>query len=130
MRWQRRNFIAEPFAAQLAFEMGAEVIHVEQPGIGDTTWRSFGNKLPARDGGAPVGTNWIQELDMSKPRGRDIMLGLACDAELLLESSKPGTWQRWGLEDETFWRLNRRLVITHVSGYGHHGDPDWIGRAS
>ena len=132
------NFIAEPFAAQLAAEMGAEVIHVEQPGIGDATWRSFGNKLPARDGGAPVGTNWIQErrnmfsvsLDMSKPRGRDIMSGLARDADLLLESSKPGTWQRWGLKDEALWKLNRHLVITHVSGYGHHGDPDWIGRAS
>lgn len=132
------NFIAEPFAAQLAAEMGAEVIHVEQPGLGDATWRSFGNKLPARDGGEAVGTNWIQErrnmfsisLDMSKPRGRDLMLGLARDADLLMESSKPGTWQRWDLEDEKFWQLNRRLVITHISGYGHHGDPDWIGRAS
>jgi crotonobetainyl-CoA:carnitine CoA-transferase CaiB-like acyl-CoA transferase len=132
------NFIAEPFAAQLMAEMGAEVIHVEQPVIGDATWRSYGNKLPARDGGEPVGTNWIQErrnmfsvsLDFSKPRGRDILLELARDADLLIESSKPGTWQRWGLDDEALWKLNRRLVITHVSGYGHHGDPDWIGRAS
>ncbi len=132
------NFIAEPYAAQLAAQMGAEVVHVEQPGIGDVAWRSFGNKLPARDGGEAVGTNWIQErrnmfsvsLDISKPRGRDLMLGLARDADLLMESSKPGTWQRWGLDDETFWKLNRRLVITHVSGYGHHGDPDWIKRAS
>ncbi|HZO82656.1 MAG TPA: CoA transferase [Candidatus Binataceae bacterium] len=132
------NFIAEPFAAQLAAEMGAEVIHIEAPGTGDATWRSFGNKLPARDGGAPVGTNWIQErrnmfsvsLDISSTRGRDMLLGLARDADLLMESSKPGTWQRWGLDDEAFWKLNRRLVITHVSGYGHYGDPDWIGRAS
>ncbi len=52
-------FIAQPFAAELAAEMGAEAIQIEQPGIGDIGWRGFGNKLPGRDGG-PAGRN---ELD-------------------------------------------------------------------
>ncbi|HTY57112.1 MAG TPA: CoA transferase [Candidatus Binataceae bacterium] len=129
-------FIAQPFAAELAAEMGAEVIHIEQPQIGDVGWRSFGNRLPARDGGEPVGTSWIQErrnmlsvtLDLSKPRGRELFLRLVATAELWMESSRPGTYQKWGLDDAAVWAVNPRLVITHVSGYGQDGHPDYVSR--
>jgi len=131
-------FIAQPFAAELAAEMGAEVIHIEQPQIGDSGWRTFGNKLPSRDGGPAVGTTWIQErrnmfsitLDLSKPRGRELFLRLVADAELWMESSKPGTYAKWGLDDQAVWAVNPKLVITHVSGYGQDGHPDYVGRAA
>lgn len=131
-------FIAQPFAAELAAEMGAEVIHIEQPQIGDVGWRSFGNRLPSRDGGAPVGTSWIQErrnmlsvtLDLSKPRGRELFLGLVATAELWMESSRPGTYHKWGLDDSDVWAVNPKLVIAHVSGYGQDGHPDYVGRAA
>lgn len=131
-------FIAQPFAAELAAEMGAEVIQIEQPGIGDIGWRGFGNKLPGREGGPPVGTSWIQErrnvfsvtLDLSKPRGRELFLGLLAGAEIWMESSRPGTYQEWNLDDESVRKVNPKLVITHVSGYGQEGHPDYVGRAS
>jgi crotonobetainyl-CoA:carnitine CoA-transferase CaiB-like acyl-CoA transferase len=47
-----------------------------------------------------------------------------------MESSKPGTYPRWGLDDETVRKLNPKLVITHVSGYGQYGDPGYIRRTS
>ncbi len=132
------SLIAQPFGAELASEMGAEVIQIERPVVGDVGWRTIGVRLPTRDGGAPVATSWIQErrnvfcitLDMSKPRGRDLLLKLAARADIWMESSKPGTYAKWGLDDQTVWKANPKLVITHVSGFGQIGDPDYVGRAS
>jgi crotonobetainyl-CoA:carnitine CoA-transferase CaiB-like acyl-CoA transferase len=44
------TLIAQPFAASLAAEMGAEVIQVERPGQGDVGWRTLGIRLATRDG--------------------------------------------------------------------------------
>jgi L-carnitine CoA-transferase len=132
------TLIAQPFAAALAAEMGAEVIQVERPGTGDSGWRLLGMRLPTKDGKGEVGTSWIQErrntfyvsLDLSQPPGRELFLKLLEGAHIWMESSKPGTYEQWGLGDETAKRVNPRLVITHVSGYGQSGDPDYLGRAS
>jgi len=130
--------IAQPFAATLAAEMGAEVIQIERPEVGDTVWRTIGIRLKTRDGSPPVSTNWIQErrnmfcvtLDLSKPRGREIFLRLVERAEIWMESSKAGTYRKWNLDDQTVLERNPKLVITHVSGYGQSGDPDYVNRAA
>ena len=132
------TLIAQPFAAELAAEMGAEVIQVERPGTGDIGWRSLGIGLDTRDGSAPVATNWIQErrnvfcitLDFSNPRGRELFFKLVPTCDIWMESSKPGTYARWQLDDDTVWKVNPKLVITHVSGYGQYGDPLYVARAS
>src|SRR5260370_33107812 len=103
------TLIAQPFAAAMCAEMGAEVIQVERPGAGDVGWRLLGVQLPARDGGAGVATNWIQErrnvlcvtLDLSQPRGRDLFLKIAADCDTRIASSKPATYPRWGLAAES-----------------------------
>ncbi|MGO9607412.1 MAG: CaiB/BaiF CoA transferase family protein [Candidatus Binataceae bacterium] len=132
------TLIAQPFAAELAAEMGAEVIQVERPVVGDTGWRNIGIRLTAPDGGAPVATTWVQErrnvfcvtLDLSNSRGREILLKLVARADIWMESSKPGTYPKWGLDDAAIWKVNPKLVITHVSGFGQTGDPDYVQRAS
>ena len=132
------TLIAQPFAGQLAAEMGAEVIQVERPGSGDAGWRTLGITLPSRVDGTPVATNWIQErrnvlcvtLDLAKPRGRDLFLKLIPSCDIWMESSKPGTYPRWGLDDDSVRKVNPKLVITHVSGYGQYGDPSYIRRTS
>ncbi len=132
------TLIAQPFAAELAAEMGAEVIQIERPGPGDVGWRNIGIRLPSKDGKSAVATTWIQErrnvfcvtLDLSKPRGRELFIKLVARADIWMESSKPGTYQKWGLDDATVWKVNPRLVITHVSGFGQSGDPDYVHRAS
>ncbi len=131
------TLIAQPFAAELAAEMGAEIIQIERPGQGDT-WRSLGIRLESLDDGPPIATNWIQErrnvfcvtLDLAKPRGREIFLGLIPSCDIWMESSKPGSYGKWGLSDEEIWKKNPKLVITHVSGYGQHGHPNYVRRAS
>lgn len=132
------TLIAEPFAAELAAEMGAEVIHIERTKTGDRAWREFGPMLPAQDGLAPVSTTWAQErrnifcitLDPTTPRGWEIFLKLAARAEIWMENSKARTWDKWGLDDGAVWSVNPRLVITHVSGFGQDGDPEFRGRPS
>src|SRR5579864_2591411 len=87
--------IAQPFAAALAAESGAEVIHLEPPREGDP-YRASGMNLSGA-GARPVGSNWIQErrnmfcatLDTAAPRGRDLLIRLLRRAEIWMESSPP-----------------------------------------
>ncbi len=132
------TLIAQPFAAALAAQMGAEVIQVEHPGGGDTVWRSLGVKLPTKDGTGTVGASWLQErrnsfyitLDLARPEGRELFLRLLRVSDIWMESSKPGSCARWGLDDAAVLAANPRLVIAHVSGYGQTGDPEYLRRVS
>jgi crotonobetainyl-CoA:carnitine CoA-transferase CaiB-like acyl-CoA transferase len=132
------TLIAQPFAGALAADMGAEVIQVERPGVGDIGWRTVGIRLKTRDGKGEIATNWVQErrnvfcisLDLSKQRGRELFLRLLERADIWMESSKAGTYPAWGLDDASIWKTNPKLVIAHVSSYGQFGHPDYIGRTS
>ena len=133
------SLIAQPFAAVLAAQMGAEVIQVERPGSGDAVWREVGLRIPASNGTDPdPSTSWLAErrnefnvtLDMSTADGRELFLEMAARAEIWMESSKPGTYDRWDLSDDVVHARNPSLVICHVSGYGQSGEPSYLGRAS
>ena len=129
--------IAQPYAAALCAEMGAEVIQVERPVLGDFAWRYGGITLDTKDG-FKVGTNWVQDrrnmfcvtLDFAEPRGREILFKLIERADVWMESSKGGTYAKLGITDEKLLEINPRLVITHVSGYGQTGRPEYFNRAS
>ncbi len=115
-------FIAQPFAAGLAAELGAEVIHVERPKVGDG--------YPAVRKAQERRNLLCVSMNLDKPAGRDLFLRLLATAEIWFESSKPGTYQRFGLDDEAVLKANPRLVVVHVSGFGQYGDPAYVGQAS
>ena len=128
--------IAQPFAAGMAAEMGAEVIQIERPGQGDV-WRNL--EFPIQgENGESVGAGWVQTrrnsfhvtLDLSTPKGKELFLEMIPKVDIWMESSIPGTYNEWGLGDETVLKANPKLVVTHVSGYGQHGHPDYLNRAS
>ena len=131
------TIIAQPFAAALAAEMGAEVVQVERPGRGDLVWRNIEFPITGANGHT-VAAGWVQDrrnsfhvsLDISKPKGREVFLDLLRQADIWMESSIPGTYPEWGLDDATVHEANPRLVIAHVSGYGQDGHPDYLTRAS
>ena len=114
--------------------MGAEVIQIERPGEGDI-WRSIGRKITGNNGSS-VNSARVQDrrnafnvtLDMGTAEGKDMSLGLVSQADIWMESSKPGTYNGWGLDDKTVLNANAAIVITHVSGYGQDGHPDYLGR--
>lgn len=130
-------YIAEPFAPILAAEQGALVVNLERPGEGDP-WRYTGYKFQDPNG-KPVSADWTGErhneffisLDLSTPAGRDIFLDrLIPKFDIWMESSKPGTLAKWGVTDQAVHKRNAKMVITHVSGYGQWGHPDYLGRPS
>ena len=131
------TLIAQPFAAHLAAAFGAEVIQVEHPSGTTDPWRRLDDRMRG-DGAAEVATCFVQErrnafyitLDLCASEGRELFLRLLRTCDIWMESSKPGTFAKWGLTDEVVLEANPALVVTHVSGYGQVGHPDYLGRAS
>jgi crotonobetainyl-CoA:carnitine CoA-transferase CaiB-like acyl-CoA transferase len=112
---------AGPFAAALLGDFGAEVIKVEHP-RGDPL-RTHG---PQKDG---VGLWWKQlsrnkrcvTLDLSRPRGQELLLELVAGADVLVENFRPGVMERWGLHYERLAERSPGLVMLRVTGFGQFG---------
>ena len=60
-------------------------------------------------------------LNLSDPEGSQLMLRLLRDADVLIESFRPGTLERWGLGPEIIFDINPRLIFTRVTGFGQFG---------
>jgi formyl-CoA transferase len=115
------TLFAGPLAATVLGDFGAEVLKVEHP-RGDPS-RSHGY---AKDG---VGLWWKMlgrnkravTLSMSSPEGAEIFKQLARDADVVIESFRPGTFERWGLGYEELKEENPGLVLARVTGFGQFG---------
>jgi crotonobetainyl-CoA:carnitine CoA-transferase CaiB-like acyl-CoA transferase len=105
-----------PFATTLLADLGADVVVVEPPGGGD----------PARI--APAFFDSVNRgkrsvvVDLKSAKGRDVVLSLLEDADVLLDGYRPGTLDRLGLGDDVLERTNAELVIVRISGYGQEGE--------
>ncbi len=130
------SIVAEPVAAAMAAEMGAEVIHIERPGGGED-WRHAEFPIDSPTG-EEIASSWIQDrrntfyttLDFSTSEGQEIFLDLIKRTDIWMESSKAQTYDKWGLDDATILKANPSIVICHVSGFGQAGDPEYVKRAS
>ncbi|WP_417562868.1 CaiB/BaiF CoA transferase family protein [Microbacterium sp.] len=117
------QLLAGPFCGQLLGDFGADVIKIEQPDAGDPL-REWGQ---AKAGGNSlwwpvVGRNKRTiTLNLRTEDGQRLVRELIAQADVLLENFRPGTLERWGLGPDELWRINPRLVITRVSGYGQTG---------
>jgi crotonobetainyl-CoA:carnitine CoA-transferase CaiB-like acyl-CoA transferase len=114
--------IAGPGIAARLGDFGADVIKVEHPRTGDTS-RAMGWSVD----GVTLWWKWIGRnkrpitLNLGHPKGQDLLLRLAERADVLVESFRPGTLERWNLGPERLHERNRRLVIARVSGFGQTG---------
>lgn len=140
------SLIGVPHAANMLADFGAEVIHVERPGVGDT-YRLLAPLV--RNGEKAVSASWIQDarnrlsmtlkLDMRIPEAKEVFLGLIKISDLWFENL---VWlEKLGLSDEMCLEVNPKLVIVHVSGFGRpefgglpeiceRGSYDMIGQAA
>jgi formyl-CoA transferase len=116
------QLIAGPFAAKTLADFGADVIKVEAPGAGDPLrkWRLLKN-------GTSV---WWQvqsrnkrslALDLKDREAQEIVRRLAENADVLIENFRPGAMEGWGLGPDALLKLNPRLVMLRISGYGQTG---------
>jgi formyl-CoA transferase len=116
------TMIAAPFGASLLADFGADVIKVELPGSGDSS-RAL---LPQAEGVsvrfASLNRNKrCVTLDLKADAGRELFLKLVGESDLIIENFRPGTLDRWGLDDETLRRANPGIIVVHISGYGQSG---------
>ncbi|WP_455354362.1 CaiB/BaiF CoA transferase family protein [Streptomyces sp. SYSU K217416] len=116
------TLFAGPLAATMLGDFGAEVIKVEHPHRPDPS-RGHG---PAKNG---VGLWWkllgrnkrTMTLDLSTPGGREVLLTLATETDVIIENFRPGTLEKWNLGWEELSAANPRLVLARVTGFGQFG---------
>lgn len=116
------TILAGPLACQLLGDFGAEVVKIEHPTAGDGM-RGHG---PAKDH-HPL---WWKEvsrnkrtigLSLSSPDGVEIFEQLVATCDVLVESFRPGTLERWGLSPSRLEDINPGLVLVRISGFGQEG---------
>jgi crotonobetainyl-CoA:carnitine CoA-transferase CaiB-like acyl-CoA transferase len=116
------QMIAAPLACTMLADFGADVIKIEHPEQGD----AMRSRPPEKEGKSlwwkVIGRNKRNiTLNLGKPEGRDLLLRLVESADVLVENFRPGTFERWGLGYDVLSKINPRLVLVRVSGYGQTG---------
>ena len=97
-------------------EMGAQVVQVESPNMPCQTRGNYGYSQDHRN-------TYSITLNTRTAKGKEVLEKLIAWADIWIESGRPGTYAKNGLSDEHMWKINRKLAIVHVSGYGQTG-PD------
>jgi L-carnitine CoA-transferase len=115
--------VGGPFALQLLAENGADVVWVENALAPDVLRRAHIYHVDAERR-----NQRNLALNITAPEGRQIFCRLIEDADVFLESSKGGQYDKWGLSDAELWKLNPKLVICHVSGFGQSGIAEYVNR--
>jgi len=122
--------LAGPWCGQLLADLGAEVIKIERPGVGDDT-RSWGppylkdeNGNDSAESAYYLGANRGKKsvaIDIAKPEGQELVRKLAAQCDVLIENYKSGDLERYGLGYERLKQLNPGLIYCSITGFGHTG---------
>ncbi|MGQ0663143.1 MAG: CaiB/BaiF CoA transferase family protein [Pseudomonadota bacterium] len=116
------RMMAGPFCTSLLADVGAEVIKVETPGVGDDA-RAF----PPTRGGESCYFMLLNRgkesitLNLKSPEGADLFRRLARKCDVVVENYKPGVSQRLGIDYQSLKDINPRLVYASISGFGQDG---------
>jgi crotonobetainyl-CoA:carnitine CoA-transferase CaiB-like acyl-CoA transferase len=117
---------AGPITAMLLGDYGADVLKIELP-TGDPA-RTHGWSVPGPDG-IQHGLWWkviarnkaAMTLDVRTPEGRDILLRLVAEADVMTENFRPGVLEGWGLGPDELHAANPGLVLLRTTGFGQDG---------
>ncbi|MXP24257.1 CoA transferase [Gordonia sp. HNM0687] len=113
---------AAPTAGRMLRDFGADVLKVEDPTTGDYA-RQW---IPQKDG-LSLGFSRLNAgkrsvgVDLRNPEGRELVKRLIADADVVVESFRPGRLESWGLGPAELHEINPGLVIARVSGFGQTG---------
>ena len=116
--------MAGPFCCMLLGDMGADVIKVEPPQVGDSSRRSMGFRLKGEDSPGFLALNRNKRsivLDLKTPADRETFYALAKTADVVVENGRPGVADRLGIGYDILRELNPRLIYASISGFGPGG---------
>lgn len=124
------RILAAPFATQLLGDLGADVIKIERPGVGDDA-RQYGPPFLEDDEGKCLNDAAFYlscnrnkrsvTIDYSTPEGAGIIRDLIRGADVFVENFRTGVLAKYGLDYQSLSSLNPRLVYCSVTGYGQDG---------
>lgn len=119
--------LAGPHATMLLGDLGADVIKVESPGVGDDT-RGWGPPFvgpPEQQEStyflAANRNKQSIQLNLKEPADLGVLKSLLRRADVLVENFRPGVLDRLGLSPKTLEEINPSLVVLSISGFGHNG---------
>ena len=118
--------LAGPYCTRLLADLGARVLKIERPGEGDDTRRGY---FQLEEGRVDQATYFVRinagklsvSLDLSNPRGREVVLDLARVADVAVENFVPGVAARIGCGYEAFSKIKPNIVYCSISGFGQTG---------
>ncbi len=116
------NGLAGPLCSRLLADLGAEVIKIERPGVGDVTrgWDTLA-------GGLSSGFVWVNRgkrsvtLDVKDPEARSALERLIAESDVFLQNFTPGWAARVGLDEPSVRALRADVIYTEITGYGPDG---------
>ncbi len=115
--------LAGPYCTQLLSDYGAEVIKIEQPGLGDGT-RQWGPPWVDGESAYFLSVNRNKKsvtLNLKAPEGQQILKRLVAGADIFIENFRPGTLARLGLDYESLAAMHPGLIYCSITGYGQTG---------
>lgn len=116
------NNVAGPCATAMLADMGAEIIKIERPVAGDDS-RGIAPRLE----GQSLQFNWFNrgkksvELSLKDPEAQEILKKMIADADVVVESFKPGQMKKFGLDYESVVKVNPQIIYCSVSACGQTG---------
>ncbi|HEY7556180.1 MAG TPA: CoA transferase [Candidatus Binatia bacterium] len=115
--------LAGPYCTMFLGDLGADVVKVEQPGVGDDT-RGWGPPFAGGESAYFLSINRNKKsltLDLKTPAGGDLLRRLAQSADVLIENFRPGTMERYGLGEKDLRGAHPRLIYASLSAFGADG---------
>jgi formyl-CoA transferase len=115
--------LAGPYCTMFLGDLGAEVVKVEQPGVGDDT-RGWGPPFAGGESAYFLCVNRNKKsiaIDLKSTEGIEVLRRLAAAADVLIENFRPGTMERLGLGEKKLRASNPGLIYASLSGFGADG---------
>ncbi|MGJ7488203.1 CaiB/BaiF CoA transferase family protein [Variovorax sp. LT2P21] len=122
--------LAGPWCTQILADLGADVVKIERPGVGDDT-RGWGPPfLKDADGQNTNQSTYFTAcnrnkrsvtVDMATPEGQALLQRMAAQSDIVVENFKTGGLAQYGLDHESLRAANPRLIYCSVTGFGHDG---------
>lgn len=122
--------LAGPWCTQILADLGADVVKIERPGVGDDT-RTWGPPfIKDADGNDTDQATYFTAcnrnkrsvtVDMATPEGQALLKQMAAQSDIVVENFKTGGLAQYGLDHQSLRAANPRLIYCSVTGFGHDG---------